>query len=410
MLAIFAIFGITQQTHAATAPSLGAADSFSVLGQTAITSIPTSVISGDVGMNTTGANITGLTSPEVAGTIFASDLVAPSEGLLLPAVQTDASTAYGAAITGQPIEGVPIVGALDGQTRGPGVYDLGAGLLGGGVFTLDGPGVYIFRTSSSLTSAGSINLINGARACDVYWRVDSLATINSGGLGTSFSGTIIAGTGVHFGTGAVLDGRALAIGGDVTMDSNTITGPTCVVPPPPPATTTVSSGGGGSSPRPRIHVEKVPTPLSLLNGPGIVVYEYTVTNVGTISIDNVEVTDDKCDEVEFISGDIDDDERLDRTEEWIYECSTRLSETTTNIVTATGESQSGRDTKDTDEATVVVTQRILPLPIVASGTTTPRFPNTGVAPEEKSVLVQVLIPLGIVMLTALFFMKKRRTV
>ncbi len=107
--------------HAATAPDLGAASSFSILGQTAITNIPTSAITGDVGMNASAASITGLTSAEVAGTIFATDLIAPSEGLLVPSVQTDASAVYTVGIPGLPIEGTPIaVSELNGIIRGPG--------------------------------------------------------------------------------------------------------------------------------------------------------------------------------------------------------------------------------------------------------------------------------------------------
>ncbi len=398
-MALFAIFGLTQQTLAATAPSLGAADSFSILGQTLITGIST--ISGDVGSNnvTGGASITALTTADVAGTIYATDLVAPSEGIIAAAVQANASTAFNVDIPAQGSDAT-IVGNLDGQTFIPGVYDKGALLLAGGTVTLDGAGIYIFRSASDLTSAGTVNLINGARACDVYWRVQTSADIN----GTSFIGTILAGTGVHFGPGVTLDGRALAVGADVTLGvGGTISGPTCAVPPPP------ASSGGGGSPRPRIHIEKVPTPSELPNGPGIVLYEYTVTNVGPIRIRNVEVTDDTCAEVEFISGDTDGNVKLDRGEEWLYECSMRLSETTTNIVTATGESASGISTKDTDTATVVVTQRMVPLPTVGSSTTTPRFPNTGVAPRVENVIAQVIVPIGISMLISFFFIRKRRT-
>lgn len=183
---------------AATDPGLGAAASFSVLGQTAITDAgAASAITGNVGMNASGASITGLTTANVIpGTIYATNLAAPSEGIIDPSVQFDAAAAYGVPLTGQGIEGTPIVGALDGQTRTSGVYDMGAILLGGGTFTLDGPGVYIFRSASSLTVAGNINLINGARACDVYWRIADDATINAGGPGSSFAGTILANTGV----------------------------------------------------------------------------------------------------------------------------------------------------------------------------------------------------------------------
>lgn len=219
-------FDVSASPLAATAPNLGTAASFSVLAQTAITDTGTSVMSGDVGMNNTCASVTGLLPAQVGGTLFSTDGVLPCEAILPGTVQASALAAY-IAIPGLPIEGIPIPGALDSVTRTPGVYDLGAGLLGGGVLTLDGPGVYIFRTSSSLTSSGSINFINGADPCYLFWRVETLATIN----GTSFAGTILAGTGVHFGTGVTLTGRALAIGGDVTMDNDTINVPVCIVPP-----------------------------------------------------------------------------------------------------------------------------------------------------------------------------------
>jgi type VI secretion system secreted protein VgrG len=205
--------------YAATAPNLGAAESFSVLAQTLITGV--SNISGSVGMNASGVGITALTTGNVGGSIYATDLVAPSEGLLSSSVQANAVSANANMLS----QGSPVVigTALDGLTLVPGVYDLGAGQLNGGILHLNGAGVYIFRTSSSLISSGSIDFQNGARACDLFWSVNSLATIN----GSSFAGTIIAGTGVHFGANVTLDGRALAVGGDVTMLSDTISGPTC---------------------------------------------------------------------------------------------------------------------------------------------------------------------------------------
>lgn len=233
---------------AAIDPGLGAATSFSILGNTAVTNVPISVISGDVGLNAFGTSYSGLTSLEVAGTIYATDISGPSEGLLPPTVQSDASNANGNMLS-QGSTG-SIGPALDGLVLTTGVYDIGAGRLNGGVLTLDGPGVYIFRASSDFVSSGSINLINGARACDVYWSVNSLATIN----GSSFIGTIIAGTGVHFGANVTLDGRALAIGGDVTLISDTINGPSCATavsaPTPTPAGDGRSDGrsdGRGSS-------------------------------------------------------------------------------------------------------------------------------------------------------------------
>lgn len=243
VLAVSLVLGLTgpMAALAATDPGLGAAATFSVLAQTAITGIST--ISGNVGLNSIGAGITGLTAVNVAGTIYSTDGLAPSAAILPPSVQADASTAYTTNIPGQGSTG-SIGPALDGLTLTTGVYDIGAGRLNGGVLHLNGPGIYIFRASSDFVSSGSISLENGARACDVYWNVQTLATIN----GSSFAGTILAGTGVHFGANVTLDGRALAVGGDVTMINDTISGPSCA---PAPATLRVIklvvNGNGGTA-------------------------------------------------------------------------------------------------------------------------------------------------------------------
>jgi len=234
ILSIIIMLGVAKSTDvfAATDPGLGAAATFSIIAQTGITG--TATISGDVGLNSTGAGITALTAGDVGGTIYSTDGVAPGSSILDAAVQANLSTANG-NISGQGST-ASIGPALDGLTVTPGVYDIGAGRLNGGVLTLDGSGVYIFRASSDLVSSGSLNLINGARACDVFWQVDTLATIN----GSSFTGTIIAGTGVHFGNNVTLDGSALALGGDVTLLNNTISGPSCAA-----ASTPVTGGSSG---------------------------------------------------------------------------------------------------------------------------------------------------------------------
>lgn len=243
ILSIALMLGIINPitAFAATDPVLGAAATFSVIAQTAITG--TGTISGNVGLNSTGAGITALTGAMVGDTIYSTDGVAPGLAIFAPVVQANLSTANGNISAQAPTASIGPV--LDGLVITPGVYDIGAGRLNGGVLTLDGSGIYIFRASSDLVSSGSINLINGARACDVYWQVNTLANIN----GSSFVGTIIAGTGVHFGANVSLDGRALALGGDVTLINSTISGPTCVIPPPASATlhivkTVINDNGG----------------------------------------------------------------------------------------------------------------------------------------------------------------------
>lgn len=201
---------------AATDPGLGTSASFSVLGSTTVTNTGLTTLGGSVGV-WPGPAISDLGTLTVGGATHVNDIVAQQ-------AQTDAGTADGSMLS-QASTG-SVGPALDGLSLVSGVYDIGAGRINGGVLTLNGPGVYIFRASSDFVSAGSVSLTNGARACDVYWHVESLATIN----GSSFVGTIIAKTGIHFGDSVTLDGRALAIGGDVTLINDTITGPTCATP------------------------------------------------------------------------------------------------------------------------------------------------------------------------------------
>lgn len=257
--------GVSARPLAATDPGLGSAASFSVLAQTTITDVPTSVISGNVGLNNAGTNYSGLTIGEVGGTIYDTNGTGPGGALaLLPAsVQADASAAYTTNIPGQGSDGT-ITGNLDGQTFTPGVYDQDAILLAGGTVTLNGAGIYIFRATTSLTSGGSVTLTNGARACDVYWRVGSLAAIN----GSSFVGTILAGTGVHFGANVTLNGRALAVGGDVTLISDTITGPSCAsVTPAAPAAPVAGLPATGGAP---LQNQGFPLALLVVGGLGII--------------------------------------------------------------------------------------------------------------------------------------------
>lgn len=110
---------------------------------------------------------------------------------------------------------------------------------------------------------------------------------------------------------------------------------------------------------PLINVTKIPTPLALPAGPGPVTYDYTVLNLGTVAMSNVIVTDGKCSAMNFVGGDVNGNVKLDTNETWKYRCSTTLSQTTTNTVTATGQAN-GLTAIDTANATVVVGAPIIP--------------------------------------------------
>ena len=108
-----------------------------------------------------------------------------------------------------------------------------------GTLTLDAQGnanaQFIFQIASALTTAtgSSVVLINGANAANVFWQIGSSATL---GTSSTFAGDILALSSISLGTGAVLNGRALARNGAVTLLSNPITSPAGPGGPPPQPT------------------------------------------------------------------------------------------------------------------------------------------------------------------------------
>jgi hypothetical protein len=131
-----------------------------------------------------------------------------------------------------------------GQTLAPGVYNSASSIGLSGALTLNGGGnpnaIFVFQAGSTLTtgSASQINLINGAQSCNVFWQVGSSATL---GTGSTFRGTIIALTSITVTTGVTVDGRVLARNGAVTLDTDTITRPTCAAVAATTAATTTAA-------------------------------------------------------------------------------------------------------------------------------------------------------------------------
>ena len=121
---------------------------------------------------------------------------------------------------------------LSGLTLPPGTYTSATTILinGPAPVILDGGGntnaVWVFQIGSSLTTVtGSVSLIGGAQAKNVFWVPTADATI---GTNTIFQGTILAGRDVTGKTGATINGRILAgaIGAaTVALDSNTVNVP-----------------------------------------------------------------------------------------------------------------------------------------------------------------------------------------
>jgi uncharacterized repeat protein (TIGR01451 family) len=136
---------------------------------------------------------------------------------------------------------IAVAGDLSGQTLTPGLYNSTSSLGITGTLTLNGAAnsVFIFQVANSLTTGtgSSVVLAGGVTAANIFWQVGSSATL---GTYSTFNGTILAQASVSILTGAVLNGRALAETGAVTLDSNAMANPgppITAAPPPPPAVT-----------------------------------------------------------------------------------------------------------------------------------------------------------------------------
>lgn len=245
------------QTALAAGPApvgLGTAAAFAVLaGTPAVTNTGPTTITGDVGISPAAA-VTGFPPGTLSGTIHAADAVALQ-------AKTDLVTAYLDA-AGRPATATH--GTLGGLTLASGIYNAGGVTLGlTGTLTLDGQNdpssVWVFQATSDLVTASSssVNLINGASACNVFWQVTSSATL---GTGSTFVGTILALTSITLNSGVSVNGRALARNGDVTLINDTITRSACLTTTASPAPSASPSTSPSTSPTASISPTASPSP------------------------------------------------------------------------------------------------------------------------------------------------------
>ncbi len=217
---------VSARPLAATAPGLGVAGSFAVLGGSTVTNTGLSLVNGDLGV-WPGLTYPGFPPGSVVppGVIHAGDAVAQQ-------AQSDVTTAYN-ALTGQACDFNLTGQDLGGLTLIPGVYCFDTSAQLTGTLTLNAQGdpnaVWVFQMGSTLTtaSASSVTFINGGAGvpgCNVFWKVGSSATL---GTTTNFVGNILALASITMNTGANLQGSTLARNGAVTLDTNIITKSSC---------------------------------------------------------------------------------------------------------------------------------------------------------------------------------------
>ncbi|XWW45257.1 DUF3494 domain-containing protein [Fibrella sp. USSR17] len=206
------------------APNLGTAASFALFtANGAFTSTGAATVTGDVGTNV------GAFTAFPPGTLTGSVRLAGSTQAAQAATDIAAAYADLASLSCGTTIG-PTLG--NGQVLTPGVYcqPTAAASSLSGTLTLDGPGTYIIKLNSALTTASGseIRLINGACASDVYIQVTGAVSL---GIGSLFNGTILASGAINLASGATLYGRALSTGGAISITDNTVSvyGPTMTV-------------------------------------------------------------------------------------------------------------------------------------------------------------------------------------
>jgi len=219
---IAALLGGASPAFAAapSAPSLGAASSFAVLS--ALTTSPGSVtctgtagspstITGDVGTASSNPLSVTLTDCTISGAV----ITPVSAGVL-----NDFNGAYAAlaSSTITPCDFNYAVTTFPTTPLSPGVhcFDAAVTAVTGSTLTLNGSATdtWIFKIGTLGTGAltgtnFSVDTVNGALACNVYWWVAEAVTMTTSG----FEGTILAGAAITM-TGTTpttpVEGRALA--------------------------------------------------------------------------------------------------------------------------------------------------------------------------------------------------------
>jgi len=217
--------------------NLGRATNYTILTKTGVTNVPTSQITGNIGVSpSTSTVITGFslnadatnkfsTSTQVTGKVYAANYTSPTPSNLTLAI-SDMETAYNDAAGRIPNYTAQYAGDISGKTLTPGVYKWSTSVLINSDVTISGGAddVWIFQIAKGLTQASGakINLTGGAQAKNIFWQVAEDVRI---GANAHFEGIILAKTKISMNTNASVNGRLLSQNA-VTLIQNILVAPT----------------------------------------------------------------------------------------------------------------------------------------------------------------------------------------
>lgn len=201
---------------------LGAAHDFVILAKSAISTVPTSDVVGDIAVSPAAATfITGFslvadptnvfsTSPQVTGRVYAADYALPTPSVLTTTIGAMELAFVDAAGRAPDVTELG-EGNIGGMTIARGVYKWGTGLLIPTDVTLTGSAtdVWIFQIAQNLTMSPGARIVlsGGALPENVYWQVSGLVDLDTT---AHCEGVILSATSITLRTGASVNGRLMA--------------------------------------------------------------------------------------------------------------------------------------------------------------------------------------------------------
>ncbi|KAK4705447.1 hypothetical protein P7C70_g770, partial [Phenoliferia sp. Uapishka_3] len=202
---------------------LRTAGNYAILARAGVSTVPSSDITGDLGVSPQAATYyTGFsttrsdtgtysTSDQVTGRLYSASDASPTPSVLTTAV-SDMETAYDDA-SGRTnpdflnVEG----GSVSGYTFQPGLYNWGTDLDITADCYINGTAndTFILQVASQLNVESGVKIIlqGGAVAENVVWVVGSSTTLEST---VEFNGVILGKTAIHMNTASSITGRLLA--------------------------------------------------------------------------------------------------------------------------------------------------------------------------------------------------------
>ena len=213
---------------------LGTAGDFAILAKAGVSTVPTSVITGDVGVSPIDqAALTGFAlklnsdnvyteSDQVVGKLYAANNASPTPVKMTAAIG-DMETAYSDAAGRLDVDFTEYgSGELGGKTLVPGLYKFATDVAIFTDCTISGSATdtWIFQIAGKLSTAANVRvtLAGGALAKNIVWVV---AGASSFGAGSHFEGIILGATSADFVTGSSINGRVL-VQTAVTLQSTTV--------------------------------------------------------------------------------------------------------------------------------------------------------------------------------------------